>query len=367
MKKLLRILVKTILILILLAGMHEALQPLSFWGKISLYNHLFPGRERYPFGESPQTAYNFSLNNLDAMTASHKISAAGTRKPDRIRIILIGDSSSWGILLRPEETLAGRLDGASLCGGTKKLEVYNLAYPTLSLSKDLLLLNEGMKFDPDLVIWPMTLESFPKDKQLASALTEKNPDLLLKVAGKSGLKADWLPQPAAKNLKERSLFAQRRDLADIFRLQLYGVMWAATGIDQDYPQDYPAAQVDLTNENTYHGYTGALPDDALAWDVLDAAHTLAGETPILMINEPMLISSGQNSNIRYNFYYPREAYDAWLAELKDKAADKGWNLADYKDLLPVSAFTNSAIHYDAASAEILAEKIQPEIEKLICR
>jgi hypothetical protein len=44
-------------------------------GQVSAYNHLFPGRPRFPFGETPREAYNFSLFDLDAMFAAHEISA----------------------------------------------------------------------------------------------------------------------------------------------------------------------------------------------------------------------------------------------------------------------------------------------------
>jgi hypothetical protein len=44
-------------------------------GRLSAYNVLLPGRERFPFGEEPDRAYNLSLYNLDAMFASHVVSA----------------------------------------------------------------------------------------------------------------------------------------------------------------------------------------------------------------------------------------------------------------------------------------------------
>ncbi|HEY3473038.1 MAG TPA: hypothetical protein VGK56_00430, partial [Anaerolineales bacterium] len=59
-------------------------------GKLSLYNSVFPGRARFPFGETRE-AYNLSLFDLDAMFASHIL--AGTEKsPDEYRVLLIGDS-----------------------------------------------------------------------------------------------------------------------------------------------------------------------------------------------------------------------------------------------------------------------------------
>ena len=142
-------------------------------GKISLYNHVFPGRPRFPFGEDPAQSYNLSLFNLDAMFASHII-AAGPKPADEYRVLVIGDSSTWGILLRPEQTLAGQLEsaGLNLCG--KTVRVYNLGYPTISLTKDLMVLDYAMRYQPDLIIWPMTLEAFPLDSQLTSPIVANN-------------------------------------------------------------------------------------------------------------------------------------------------------------------------------------------------
>jgi len=45
----------------------------------------------------------------------------------------------------------------------------------MSLTKDLVLLNEAMQHQPDLIIWPVTLESFPREKQLVHPLLQNNP------------------------------------------------------------------------------------------------------------------------------------------------------------------------------------------------
>src|SRR4030067_128718 len=63
-------------------------------GKVSAYNLIFPGRERFPFGENPAQAYNLSLFDMDAIFASH-ILAAAPKPADEFRIVIIGDSSIW--------------------------------------------------------------------------------------------------------------------------------------------------------------------------------------------------------------------------------------------------------------------------------
>ncbi len=349
MKKIISILIMTLVILALLAGLWQWLQPLRFLNRVSLYNHVFPGRERLPFGESPRTAYNFSIDSLDAAFASHRIHGANSKDGGTLRVVTIGDSSSWGTLLRPGETLCGQLDGRTLSNG-KTIDCFNLAYPTLSLAKDYLLLNRAMDYDPDLILWPMTLESFPKDKQTDNALLRGNREEYLRLFPDADI-------PAADDPMDHSLWGQRRQAADWLRLQLYGVMWAGTGIDQDYPEDYLAPQVDLEPDNTYHDVEGALSDSDLSWDILEAGIERAGDVPVLILNEPMLISNGENSEIRYNYYYPREAYDSWHESLLSRADEAGWNLMDVWNVLEISDFTNSAIHYNAEAASLLADRV----------
>jgi len=73
-------------------------------GKFSLYNSIFPGRERLPFGEHPQ-AYNLSMFNLDAMFASHILT--GTPKTvDEYRVFLIGDFVHLGNIAHARKRLS---------------------------------------------------------------------------------------------------------------------------------------------------------------------------------------------------------------------------------------------------------------------
>ncbi|HEX7975874.1 MAG TPA: hypothetical protein VF498_15805, partial [Anaerolineales bacterium] len=61
------------------------LNPLPALGQLSGYNHLFPGRERLPYSDHPDRAYSLSLFNLEAMFASHELSA-GAKPPGEYRV-----------------------------------------------------------------------------------------------------------------------------------------------------------------------------------------------------------------------------------------------------------------------------------------
>src|SRR5512135_1699107 len=107
-----RVLLKAALLFVVAVALSALVDPEPL-GRLSLYNHLFPGRERLPFGEDQQNAYNLSLYNLDAMFASHEVRTAD-RSDGTYRVFLLGDSSVWGTLLRPGQTLAGQLNAQHL-------------------------------------------------------------------------------------------------------------------------------------------------------------------------------------------------------------------------------------------------------------
>jgi hypothetical protein len=326
-------------------------------GRISLYNSIFPGRERFPFGETRES-YNLSLFDLDAMFASHLLS--GTEKaPEEYRVLLIGDSSVWGTLLTPEQTLAGQLnEGASAACG-KTIRAYNLGYPTISLTKDLMLLDQARGYKPDMVIWLTTLEAFPQDKQLTSPIVANNAEQIRDLITRYQLPFDPNDPALVRPSKlGQTLVSQRRSLADLLRLQMYGALWASTGIDQVYPQNYERAQIDLEATEEFHGLTSL--EDALALDALQAGMSILPGT--ILVNEPMLISAGLNSDIRYNFFYPRWAYDAYRQELAGYAAVHGWKYLDLWDMVPAAEFTNSAIHLTPAGERLLANKLREAIQ-----
>src|SRR4030042_3073257 len=135
-----KVIIKGVLLFLLLDLIFVPLTPLPTLGRISGYNFIFPGRVRLPYGENPEQAYNLSLYNLEAMFASHEL-ASNAKPADEYRVLLIGDSSVWGYLLKPENTLSAYLNTANLkLNDEKYVRAYNLGYPTLSLAKDLLTL-----------------------------------------------------------------------------------------------------------------------------------------------------------------------------------------------------------------------------------
>ncbi len=280
------------------------------------------------------------------MFASHEISAE--KKPaDEYRVLLIGNSSTWGFLLRPDETLSENLNAQDQAlPDQRKLRFYNLGYPVMSLAKDLLLLSQALAYEPDMIVWLVTLESFPEDKQLYSPLIKNNFSLLQKLNQQFDLKLDLVDQATdPKTLWDKTLIGSRRELADLFRLQLYGPAWAATGIDQEIPDFYPPRQEDLEEDTSFHLLKPPeLNEKNLFFNIIEAGIQMAGSIPVVIINEPMFISQGKNSHIRYNFYYPRWAYDDYRKMMTEKSINNRWRYRDFWNVIPASEFSNSAVH-----------------------
>lgn len=354
-----RILAKAAALFILCNLVFALTNPLEAIGNLSIYNGLIPGRPRLPYGENPAQSYNLSTNNLPAMIATHIL-----RQPkaaDEYRVLLIGDSSVWGWRLTNDQTLAAHLSAAGLImPDGRRAVIYNLGYPVMALMKDLLLLDAVMAYQPDAILWPLTLESFARERQLFHPLVQNNTERVQRLIADHNLLLDPSDQRLVKlDFFGQSLVGQRRELANWLRLQFYGASWAATGIDQFIPVEFTPRSTDLEADVTWQAFESpqSLTESDLAFDVLRAGITRVGNIPVLLINEPIYISDGANSDIRYNAWYPRWAYDAYRALLATTAESEGWDYLDLWDTVEGDQFTDSPVHMTPEATARTAARI----------
>jgi lysophospholipase L1-like esterase len=362
----LRVLGKALVLFIFLNLLFALLSPMEALGGASLYNWLLPGRERLPYGENSALSYNLSLFNVPAMMASHELQRA--KAEDEFRVLLIGDSASWGWFLANEDTLSGQLNALDLRREDgRRVVVYNLAYPVMSLTKDLMFLDAARGYDADLILWPVTLESFPREKQLFAPVVQQNPDRVRPLIESYELQLDTAdPRFADPTFLQQTAAGQRRNLADLIRLQAYGFSWAATGIDQYIPPEITPRRSDFEPDYSWQSFTEPVvfSADDLAWEALDAGRAMAGEAPVLLVNEPMFISDGVNSDIRYNSFYPRWAYDQYRQLLAEKAQSEGWFYLDLWDKIAPQEFTDTPVHLTPQGSRQMAELIAPHLQSM---
>ncbi|MGB3714279.1 MAG: hypothetical protein WA996_07610 [Candidatus Promineifilaceae bacterium] len=362
-----RVVAKAAVLFIMINLVFAAAKPLDSLGDLSLYNWLLEGRDRLPYGENTAESYNLSLNNLPAMMSSHKVSES--KAADEFRVVIIGDSGIWGWLLENEDTLAGQINsGDYLTNDGRRIVAYNLGYPIMALSKDLLILDAALAYEPDLILWPVTLESFPREKQLVPPLVQRNPEPIRSLISEFSLALEPDdPGFADLSFLEETIVGRRRDLADLLRLQLYGFSWNATGVDQAFPEEITLRRSDFEEDLSWGGLENPvqLTDDELAIDLLAAGVTLSGDVPVLIVNEPIFVSEGENSDLRYNAWYPRWAYDQYRDLMGEYAADLGWHYLDLWNGAAAQDFTDSPVHLNSNGSAELAKLILPHIMGII--
>ncbi len=334
--------------------------PLEGLQQINVYNTpLVPGRERLPYAENPAEAYSVTLSDPAAMLATHHL-AADAPHPDEFRVFLLGDSGVWGWLLAPDETLSACLNrqGHTTRDG-RRIRAYNLGYPLLNVVKDRLILEAAWRYEPDMVVWFVTLAALYADDSLERPLLQANAATLHRLAAQDvlGIEAAQLPSTAQPDFLDRTIIGERRALADWLRLQVYGLAWAATGVDHRNPEFFTPARYNLRASDDYEGFARDIrAPGALLWPVLRAGarQAEAHDAGMLLINEPIFQSDGLNSDQRYNFYYPRAGYDWYREALADNAPAP---LVDLWDAMPPEAFTDSALHLNAAATCDLAARV----------
>ncbi len=368
----LRVLLKAIFLFVAINLIFALVDPPL--GKITLYNHIVPGRLRFPYEEKPSlyfAGYNAPVyEDFDAMFGAHVISK---RKPtSEFRLILLGDSTTWGFGLPANETLSEQINRLHLqtCDG-RSIRAYNLGFPYSSVARDLLVLDKAMEYQPDLVLWIVTLSTFePKTEELT--FIAPHAEQYLQLAKTYGLKLSGYSQPIKEpSFWDKTIIGQRKRLKNIVLMQAFGILWAATGIDE-YESRQPEPGLpspDVDDDLNYlskslRELSGLF--DSLRMDVLSAAYEVSGDLPIVLVNEPIFVANGKNRLVRYNGLYPRWVYDEYRQFMVGWTEKYNHKWLDYWNAIPPEDFTDPYFHRRRSGEKLFAELLAPEIKKLVC-
>lgn len=118
-----------------------------------VFKQLMPKLDKFPsytvYYDS-QAKHGFGAQNIfDVNTLLYAHMISSDRKPqNQYRVVFIGDSTVNRGQIYP-------IIDQQQCDG-KILHAYNLGYPGVSAIKDLMILQEAMKYAPDLIVWPVT-------------------------------------------------------------------------------------------------------------------------------------------------------------------------------------------------------------------
>ena len=331
-----RVLVKGIALFLIaesvLYSFHPDLQRLNvFTGSLR--------RQRFPISTHAPEDRALDVGSLDAMLASHIVSEP--KAPDEFRILVLGDSAVWGVGLTPAQTLPGQLDALGLRCGDKIVRTYNLSFPRSSASKDLMILDKAMTYQPDEIIWLVTWYTLMPKTRNDHPLILQNPDEFYKLAHRF----DFLP----RDYEQPSILARftdsSRTVFRVIRYQFYSLIELATGLDQipGPPEELPAQ---LSRDASFEGMKPPrLNPTDVSLDQVRDFYQLAGNVPVILVNQPMLVLSNvPNSDIRYNDYYPRWVYDQYRQYLAEAAVKNHWEYLDLWNIFPSKYYTDTPLH-----------------------
>jgi len=355
-KKSLRILIKAALLFVVFNYAFSFVPDSVLW-RVSLFNIALPGEPRFP-----------KEGNLDFIFNMHEI-ASSPRRANEYKVIALGDSSVWGYSLEPNETFAGIINASkmSTCKG-QPIHVYNLGYPGTSVFKDALILQRALTYKPDLIIWNVTLLSVLDSKiDIAfSVIPQDNPEIAQGLIDRYKLSTKISP-PTGSAPQDRSFLSRREQIARFIKYQLDGIRWQAAGRDPVDKATPPQAMDVAANKLFKRGgiFTSDVIQNRLEFDVLNAGIRMSGNTPVVIINEPILVVNGANSDIRYDEVYPHWAYDQYRALMAAKAKQFHWDYTDLWNIVPSSQFT-SIFHRTVKSEKAFTEIIKDIIKKNTC-
>ncbi len=327
--------------------------------RLNVYGWLVPKRERFPISTHAPEDGALDVGNLDAMFASHIVSEP--KAENEFRVLVLGDSAVWGDLLEIDQTLPAQLNRLGLTCGSRQVRFYNLSYPRSSATKDLMILDKGLQYRPDMIIWVVTLYTLMPKSRTDHPLIGRNPGELFSLDARFHLLPKKYPQ---LGLWDR-LIQPQIDLMHILRYEVYAAVPLATQEEQLSPSQPIAVPAELSSDQDFEGMRKqTLKPEQLTLDEVADAVQIAGNLPFLLVNEPMLVVQGQpNSAVRYNAYYPRWVYDQYRQLLGQAAVAQGWNYLDLWNRFSSDYFSDTPLHLTPDGERQMAQTMLPAIQK----
>ncbi len=225
-----------------------------------------------------------------------------------------------------------------------------------------MILDTAKRYQPDLVIWLVTLDTF-RQNGLNSFLLSNQQETRF-IIERYGIPFDLSYLQPDANLFSQTLIGQRSQLARLFQLQLYGFYWADLHLTlADMGSSVPV-QNNFKNDATFPGYrTGVNLNNAMLFSWVDYIYKISGGIPTIVVNEPIFIATGQNSSVRYNSLYPRWAYAQYRGIINLEAVRHGWNYVDLWNSIPSTEFLDTPLHLTPTGEHQLANSLMPTIQK----
>jgi hypothetical protein len=287
-----------------------------------------------------------------------------------VRVTLFGSSAVYGFPLPVPETLTGYLN-QHFTDANIPAHLFNLAFVTPYQVRDAILINETLPYEPDVIVYPMTLAEFrhlaPMMYPTATRFFDMNDAALQRVAANppAGLEEPVARYAEAAVHRTRHVTDQLRDAGLYARLVTHataeGITATINSPRQRFVSRPSGRQTDYKcseTERTMNSYTNWKDWNVLAY--LDDLQRRRG-IRILVVHWPIAHEPVEDC---YSVRYTNAAVSDFSEWIRAETERRQLTYLDLRDLLPPELFIDS-LHPTPQGHQRIAERIAQALDPIV--
>ena len=368
----LRVVVKALLLFLLFDVLQAAVGLDRRLESLSIYRRLVPPLARlsamrdYPAGV---------MWPLGPLLDAHRIGLP--KGTDEYRVAVLGDSGTFDPYHRSADAVPGQMSRLGVRVGERRLVAYNLAYQKANAVAGLLILRHAVEKKADAAVWFVSLFDLGSDAPSRvwggemHIIVRTNADELPDLVRRYGI-STWETRRLVREepLWKRSIIfrgARYRDDALLLARSVLDLTSAGDPTESVRPErpwvgSFPLPAVPDLEQN------GAddppMPNGR--WRTLVAGEALARArgAVLLVVNDPIFVASGPNSDREYNSYYGKAIYDRYRRVLETFCRENAIPYLDLWNLVPPSEFADTPGHYTLAGNARIARAVTGKLMEI---
>lgn len=353
----LRTFVKALVLLLIFDVLFIALRPFDAIEPLSLFGHVLPYRSRLimPAGDAGN-----QLMPLETMVKAHEISRP--KASDEFRVLVLGDSGINGWSAIDSETISGYITASGQLAQGKHIRAYNLAFLGPSVTRDLVIADAALAYQPDMIVWFVTLQGF--QNQNPDPLLALNQPRVTKLTSQFGLadinavtNGHWID-----TWWQHSILFRRKDIYRWLQYQSYALQPPALLKSDNTESTRPLPEQPILG----NGEPAYMPMPNPVWASLPVLPKLTA-IPVLIVNEPILIvpDTVPGTRANYDSFYGRAIYDTYRLTFAQYCHDQALHCLDLWDLVQAADYTDSPLHRSPAGNAAIAARVLIEFQNFL--
>jgi hypothetical protein len=313
---------------------------------------------------------------LELLLRQHELCWRKAAPPGELRVVLFGSSAVYGFPLSAEESVGGCLN-RHFAGRGARARLFNLAFVNPYQLRDALIIREALAYDPDVILYPLTLAEFhhiapmpfppvikffDANRGPLSAMISAPPPGLEEPLSRYGqhLQRRGSNHYPTDQLREAGLFVRlgARSLAESIAARLNAPLPPFQARPKGHQAVYDCSETEWKMASSFANWK--------QWNVLAYLEVLQRElgVQVLIVHWPI---AHQPLGACYSVRYTNAAVADFATWLREESAARGLGYLDLHDLLPLDLFLDS-LHPSPQGhrrvAEAVARVLDPMLEEL---